>query len=314
MNSQATVPNPITSKRHLPLIAHHFDGHPLLNGIITASLAIERNDLEEANKRVAQLHSLTDGILNTGHYATVEDKYRLLYSFVCLLRAYLHLTQSDFKRALGACDEGLLKGNDLEDGTLAKLATFICQKHLAVPAPLLNISEPCKECPKALPNSQPIPCCHLPTMEKFFNEFFKANRPVVIRGMVAQWPAYRKWSFDFLNELCGHRIVPVELGLKYTDVEWNQVLMTFHEYLSQYVRTTERKARPGYLAQHRLADQVPELLSDIITPDYCAFAENGMAEDEQTVNVFIGPGGTLSPLHTDPRHNFFCQVINAISA
>lgn len=46
------------------------------------------------------------------------------------------------------------------------------------------------------------------------------------------------WSFfrfDYLNKICGHRIMPVELGQKYTDDNWNQVLMPFYDYLKDYV-------------------------------------------------------------------------------
>lgn len=74
-----------------------------------------------------------------------------------------------------------------------------------------------------------------------------------------------------------------------------------------------QSSEPGYLAQHRLPDQVPELLEDIVIPDYCAFAEGGLDEDKLTINMFVGPAGTVSPLHTDPRHNFFCQVRRSCS-
>lgn len=58
-------------------------------------------------------------------------------------------------------------------------------------------------------------------------------------------------------------------------------------------------------------DQIPELLSDIILPDYCSFgvSDNIDGGNSMTFNLFIGPSDTISPLHTDPRHNFFCQVI-----
>lgn len=62
----------------------------------------------------------------------------------------------------------------------------------------------------------------------------------------------------------------------------------------------------GYLAQHRLFDQIPQLLDDIIIPDYCAFGEGGI--DKTDLNIWIGPADTVSPLHTDPKSNIFCQV------
>ncbi len=61
----------------------------------------------------------------------------------------------------------------------------------------------------------------------------------------------------------------------------------------------------GYLAQHPLFDQIPSLRSDIVTPDYCCLGQEG---ELRAVNAWLGPGGTTTPLHTDPHHNLLAQV------
>lgn len=77
----------------------------------------------------------------------------------------------------------------------------------------------------------------------------------------------------------------------------------------------------GYLAQHRLLHQVSQLRRDISIPDYCSIllpedlmqddteAEDiDQEEDDVQVNAWLGPVGTVSPLHHDPYHNLLAQV------
>jgi lysine-specific demethylase 8 len=63
----------------------------------------------------------------------------------------------------------------------------------------------------------------------------------------------------------------------------------------------------GYLAQHRLFAQIPELLTAVIVPDYCLLVSE--REEDVDLNFWFGPARTVSPLHTDPRHNLLCQVM-----
>eukprot|EP00892_Ulva_mutabilis_P009038 jgi/Ulvmu1/6506/UM003_0139.1 len=70
----------------------------------------------------------------------------------------------------------------------------------------------------------------------------------------------------------------------------------------------EPKGRPRsmlYMAQHPLFEQVPALRCDIMVPEYCALGDG----DIKSINAWIGPAGTVTPLHTDPHHNLFVQVV-----
>jgi len=104
-----------------------------------------------------------------------------------------------------------------------------------------------------------------------------------------------------------------------------------------------------YLAQHRLLDQIPQLSDDLETPDAVFAAleilhgqaeetreekqegisdedesqkgflekeeeeekNHGCSPDEVERNAWVGPAGTVSPLHVDPRENVFCQVVGS---
>eukprot|EP00047_Mylnosiga_fluctuans_P012171 m.24718 g.24718 ORF g.24718 m.24718 type:complete len:165 (+) comp4048_c0_seq2:326-820(+) len=83
--------------------------------------------------------------------------------------------------------------------------------------------------------------------------------------------------------------------------------MTVRDYIRSALLTSDDGPPAGYLAQHTLFDQVPSLARDIYTPDYCVLGENGL---EQT-NAWLGPKGTVSPLHHDPARNLLAQVVGA---
>jgi hypothetical protein len=82
-------------------------------------------------------------------------------------------------------------------------------------------------------------------------------------------------------------------------------------------------SRTGYLAQHDLFTQIPSLRADINIPDYCytyaslphpssplAAKHRAMPFlTEPLLNAWLGPAGTISPMHVDPYHNILAQVV-----
>lgn len=126
-------------------------------------------------------------------------------------------------------------------------------------------------------------------------------------GLAREWPAITRWrNVEYLLQTMGSRVVPIELGKHYMDeASFAQQLMPFRSFLRKHV------LRPcdttGYLAQTELLQQVPALLKDLVVPDYIAMGANPTAAP--AINAWLGPAGTVSPLHTDPQHNVFVQVV-----
>jgi [histone H3]-dimethyl/trimethyl-L-lysine36 demethylase len=265
--------------------------------------------------------------LHLGDWSTVPVAWRDAYTLATLLLAQ-HM--ADIKACVRALDMAALVGGnlfrpELDDALTAALSSLDDDERRAKRQRVKNGDA---NAGRALGHDEPltgddavvlpdgagrggVPTDELPSMERFATCYMSPSpgQPVLLTGLLSDWPALRLWSnAQYLMTVAGERTVPVELGEHYLSPSWSQQLMTLREFLDAHVVGNRCNAttRRGYLAQHPLFEQVPALARDIRTPEYCSL---GSSDKPAACNAWLGPAGTVTPLHTDPHHNLLCQVV-----
>lgn len=156
-----------------------------------------------------------------------------------------------------------------------------------------------------------IPRLECPSVEVFKRGYVEREQPVLLLNTLTEWPALKLWpDLNYILKLAGNRMVPIEIGSNYSNEEWSQQLMKLRDFLErQFSTSTEISSRKvEYLAQHELFEQIPLLKKDFSVPDYCSLRSSNTDVD---IKAWLGPEGTVSPLHYDPKHNLLCQVFGS---
>jgi hypothetical protein len=116
-------------------------------------------------------------------------------------------------------------------------------------------------------NLQDIPRVKTITKEDFIVKYFKPQKPVVIERFIEAWPAYSKWSLEYMKQVAGHKTVPL-----YDDRPVNHK-DGFNEphakmQMADYIDLLKAEPTKYRIFLWNVLKEVPELQRDFSFPDF----------------------------------------------
>ncbi|WMI66512.1 cupin-like domain-containing protein [Aestuariibaculum sp. YM273] len=116
-------------------------------------------------------------------------------------------------------------------------------------------------------NLQDIPRVKTITKEDFIKNYFIPQQPVVIERFIEDWPAYTKWSLDYMKELGGNITIPL-----YDDrpVDYKDGFNEPHAKmkLGDYIDLLKREPTKFRIFLWNAIKEIPQLQDDFTFPDF----------------------------------------------
>ncbi|MCX3265770.1 cupin-like domain-containing protein [Pedobacter agri] len=127
----------------------------------------------------------------------------------------------------------------------------------------------------------------------FEKNYLNPRKPLVIKNMAKEWPAYEKWSMDYMKKVVGEKIIPLYDSSKADPskpINAAAAEMTFTEYID-LIKETPTDLRIFLFDPIKFA---PNLLDDYIAPKKLM---GGFLD--RYPNMFFGGKGSITFLHYD---------------
>lgn len=126
----------------------------------------------------------------------------------------------------------------------------------------------------------------------FVKKYVKPQKPVVIEHLIEDWPAYKKWSLDYIVEVAGDKMVPL-----YDDRPINSEYKFNEPHLnmkmSEYITLIKSKPTKYRIFLYHLMKEVPALQKDFKFPDI------GLRFIKQLPMLFFGGENSKVFMHYD---------------
>jgi len=114
---------------------------------------------------------------------------------------------------------------------------------------------------------QDVPRVSTLSKEAFLRDYYRPQKPVVIEKAIERWPAFSKWSLEYMRQVAGEKIVPL-----YDDrpVDHRDGFNEPHAKMrmSEYIDLLKREPTRYRIFLWNILKEVPELQKDFDFPDF----------------------------------------------
>lgn len=149
------------------------------------------------------------------------------------------------------------------------------------------------------------------TEKELRRDYFLANRPVILTDIANDWPALTKWTPDFFKHHYGDVEVEVQYGRGADpNYEQNKLKLRRNIRLGDFIDDVQRAGSSNemYMTANNEAlktGPLASLVDDIGTlPSYL-----NPDRVKQDTFLWLGPAGTVTPLHHDTVHLLHLQIV-----
>jgi hypothetical protein len=140
---------------------------------------------------------------------------------------------------------------------------------------------------------QAVPTVDFIEPQQFADLYYTPQKPVIIKDMAKQWPAYTKWNWDYFKKLVGHQRVGLYNNIKsdaYTPINTADDYKTFGEYIDMI-----SEGPAGWrIFLFNIFDHAPRLVKDFTWPEHLM---TGFVK--KFPMLFVGGASSITHMHFD---------------
>lgn len=147
--------------------------------------------------------------------------------------------------------------------------------------------------------------------ERFLTDYYAPGRPVVLTGLMNDWPALHKWTPDYLAQTIGDASIEYQgerdSNVRFErDKERHRRTMPFSRFI-EMIRA-EQTGNAAYLTAYNSASNTQALAPLHADLGFASALLDPTAQMKHGM-LWIGPSGTFTPLHHDLTNNLVAQVV-----